>query len=126
MFRRMINLLQSRPLTRGRIALAFGVAIVSDAVQFASGPMGWVVFDQAVDVVAMLLTSLLLGFHPLLLPTFVLELVPGLTMLPTWTACVGAVVVLRKRAGISPAPPDPTAQDGNKKSPDPSGPVIDI
>jgi hypothetical protein len=126
MFRRMINLLRTRPLTRGRIALAFGVAIVSDAAQFASGPLGWAFFDQAVDVIAMVLTSLLLGFHPLLLPTFVVELVPGLTMLPTWTGCVAAVVVLRTRPTATPAPPNLSEHDSNKKSPEPSGPVIDV
>jgi hypothetical protein len=44
----------------------------------------------------MVLTSWLIGFHWLLLPTFVLELVPVLEDLPTWTACTIAVIVLRK------------------------------
>jgi len=45
----------------------------------------------------MVLTSWLIGFHWLLLPTFVLELVPVLEDLPTWTACTIAVIALRKR-----------------------------
>jgi hypothetical protein len=39
----------------------------------------------------------LLGFHPLLLPTFVVEFLPVADMLPTWTGCVALVVALRKR-----------------------------
>ena len=44
------------------------------------------------------LTCAALGFHMLLLPTFVIELVPVADMLPTWTGCTAAVVMLRKRA----------------------------
>jgi len=33
----------------------------------------------------------------LLLPTFVLEVIPIIDMMPTWTACVGIVVGIRKR-----------------------------
>ena len=39
----------------------------------------------------------LIGFHPLLLPTFVLEIVPLADLAPAWTACVAVVVALRKR-----------------------------
>ena len=45
----------------------------------------------------MLLTMRILGFHILLLPTFVVELVPLVDDFPTWTACVAAVIALRKR-----------------------------
>jgi hypothetical protein len=68
-------------LTWPRIILALAVALL----------------DQAIDCVAMALTSWLIGFHWLLLPTFVLELVPVLEDLPTWTACTIAVIALRKR-----------------------------
>ena len=44
----------------------------------------------------------MIGFHWLLLPTFVLELVPVLEDLPTWTACVIAVIALRKREQKTP------------------------
>jgi hypothetical protein len=36
----------------------------------------------------------LIGFHPLLLPTSVLEFLPLADMLPTWTGCVAIVVAL--------------------------------
>jgi hypothetical protein len=52
----------------------------------------------------MALTMCLLGFHVLLLPTFVIELIPVIEDFPTWTACVAAVVALRKR-GEKPVPP---------------------
>jgi hypothetical protein len=42
----------------------------------------------------------LIGFHPLLLPTFVLEFVPLTDMLPTWTGCVALVMRARKRQGV--------------------------
>jgi len=75
------------------------VALAADALQLAMLPLGPIGLlpDEAIDVVAMALTCWLLGFHVLLLPTFALELVPVLGMLPTWTGCVAAVVALRKR-----------------------------
>jgi hypothetical protein len=45
----------------------------------------------------MVLTSWMIGFHWLLLPTFVMEFIPLVDELPTWTACVVLVVALRKR-----------------------------
>ena len=55
-----------------------------------------------------------LGFHPLLLPTFVLEFVPLADMLPSWTVCVAIIVAVRKR------------QQSEIQPPLPPGPVIDI
>ncbi|HXC99478.1 MAG TPA: hypothetical protein VN048_09065 [Verrucomicrobiae bacterium] len=85
-------------LTRRRIVLALMVAVLADGLQFVMGPLGWAFGDQAIDVIAMALTIWALGFHLLLLPTFVVELIPIADMLPTWTACVIAVIALRKRA----------------------------
>jgi hypothetical protein len=93
------------PLTRGRIWFAFTVAVATDAAQLLLGPFGWALPDQFLDIIAMILTSAALGFHMLLLPTFVLELIPGPDMLPTWTACTAAVVMLRKRAQRQTPPP---------------------
>ena len=53
--------------------------------------------DQGLDVLAMALISSAIGFHMLLLPTFVIEFIPGPDMLPTWTACTAAVVMLRRK-----------------------------
>jgi hypothetical protein len=51
----------------------------------------------------MVVISRLIGFHPLLLPTFVLEFIPAADMLPTWTGCVALVTAIRQRQ--QPAPP---------------------
>jgi hypothetical protein len=93
-------------LTRSRIKTAYAVAIATDILQFALGPFGWAFVDEIFDVIALILTTRLLGFHPLLLPTFVLELVPIVDVLPTWTACVALVVAMRKN--------QPPAPDGEQ------------
>ena len=49
--------------------------------------------------------SLILGFHPLFLPTFVLEFIPVADMLPTWTGCVVVAASLRRRAQRADGPP---------------------
>jgi hypothetical protein len=106
-FNRVLQYFQAPPLTRERMAVAFAIAIATDVLQFLLGPMGWAGADQVLDIAAMLLTSRVLGFHPLLLPTFVLEFLPVTDMLPTWTGCVAIVVALRKRQHPSlPPPPD--------------------
>ena len=99
------RVLQAPRITRVRVALALGVAVITDALQFGLGPLGWVIVDQGLDLVAMVLTTWILGFHILLLPTFVVKLVPVVDELPTWTACVIAVIALRKRdQALQPAP----------------------
>jgi hypothetical protein len=98
-------------LTRRRILLAFIVAAVADALQLALGPLGWFLFDEIIDVIAMISIILLLGFHPLLLPTFVVELIPLVDMFPTWTGCVLAVVALKRKQEPPRPPPASPASD---------------
>lgn len=102
-------------LTRFRMVLALGVAMAADGLQLLLGPLGWVFIDPAIDCVATVLLSRIIGFHILLLPTFVVKLVPVLDELPTWTACTAAVIALRKREQNHPPPPPP-----------PEKPIIDI
>lgn len=113
------------PQTRNRARLAIVIAVVADALQLALGPAGWVGLVQAIDVIAMVLTMVVLGFHPLLLPTFVIELFPLVDMAPTWTGCVIAVIALRKASGsATPPPPPPTPmppQIKDAETPPPSG-----
>ena len=97
---------RSPKLTRTRIFLALAVAVFADGLQFFLGPLGWVFGDQAIDCITMILVSWAIDFHILLLPTFVIELVPILEDLPTWTACTIAVIVLRKREQRNIPPPD--------------------
>ena len=108
---------QTPVLTKNRIRLAYIVAVTADASQLILGPLGWVVVDQVIDVIAMVLTVGAIGFHPLLLPTFAVEFIPLIDMLPTWTGCVALVVSLRKKQQAPPASPPP---------PPSTGPVIDV
>jgi len=104
------SLFRAPPLTRLRMVLALGIAVAADGLQLLLGPLGWAFIDQAIDCMAMILVSWVLGFHVLFLPTFVVELVPILEDLPTWSACTVAVIALRKREqqnnSSPPAPPD--------------------
>ena len=101
------RLLRVPTLTRRRIWLALAVAVVADGLQFLMGPVGWVFFDEVIDGIAMIATSWLLGFHLLLLPTFAVEFIPVIDMLPTWTGCVALLITLRKREQAAQAPPPP-------------------
>ena len=101
-------------LTRQRVQLAYAIAVTADVLQLLLGPLGWAFADEILDVAAMILTWRVIGFHPLLLPTFVIEFLPVTDMLPTWTGCVALVVALRTRQQA--ASPPPPAQ----------GPVIDV
>jgi len=102
-------------LTRMRIILALLLAVSADGLQFIFGWVGWAGPDQVIDFVTMFFMSWLLGFHLLFLPTFVVELIPVIEDLPTWTACTAVVIVLRKREQRATPPPPP-----------PERPVIDI
>ncbi|MEI9960550.1 MAG: hypothetical protein WDM76_05270 [Limisphaerales bacterium] len=70
-------------LTRTRIIIALAIAICADGLQLLLGPLGWTFIDQIIDVAAMVLMSWVIGFHLLLLPTFVVEFFPVVDMLPT-------------------------------------------
>jgi len=98
------------PLTRRRMIVALAIAVGADGLQLLLGPLGWAFIDQAIDVIAMLLTIWILGFHVLLLPTFAVELVPLVDELPTWTACTAAVIALRKRELRAAPPAKPTIE----------------
>jgi hypothetical protein len=103
---RLNRMFRAPKLTRTRIILALAVAVFADGLQLLLGPLGWVFVDQTIDCVARVLVSWVIGFHILLLPTFVIELVPVLEDLPTWTACTAAVIALRRREQ-RPTPPPP-------------------
>lgn len=113
--RRYIHRLQTpRRVTPSAIRMAYMCAIATDVAQFLLGPFGWIGADEALDVAATYVISRLVGFHPLLLPTFILEFVPLTDLLPTWTGCVALVVRVRRRQGlVSDDPAD-------------SAPVIDV
>lgn len=117
--------LQTPRLTGARMAFAITVAVAADALQWllaAFGPVGFFV-DEAIDVIAMILTIRTVGFHMLLLPTFILEFIPLAGLLPTWTGCVVAVIALRKREHRCDNPPAaPPSQTSSVKD----QPYIDV
>lgn len=98
MQRWLAPLLRRPPLSPWRVATAFAVAIAVDVTQLLLGPLGWSLADEVLDLLAMVLMVLLLGFDPLLLPTFVIEILPVADALPTWTGCVGLIVARRRRS----------------------------
>jgi hypothetical protein len=105
------SLFRAPPVSRVRLFLALAIAVAADGLQLLLGPLGWAFIDQAIDCVAMVLLSWILGFHVLFLPTFVIELMLVLEDLPTWTACTVAVIVLRKREQRPAPPPEKPAID---------------
>lgn len=97
--RRFVRMQAPPRVTRSNIRTAFALAATVDVAQFLLGPFGWAGLDEVLDAAAMVAMTRLLGFHPLFLPTFVLEFVPFTDMLPTWTGCVILVVRSRRRHG---------------------------
>jgi hypothetical protein len=55
--------------------------------------------DLAIDAVAAVALTRLLGFHWVLLPAFALELIPFVDAAPTWVACAMYVIARRKAEG---------------------------
>jgi hypothetical protein len=78
--------------SKKRLALAFVVAAISDAIGAFTTPLppiGWVV-----DLATALLLFVVLGRQWLLLPGLALEAIPGLGILPFWLLVVGAIAVV--------------------------------
>ena len=100
--------LKKPALTWQRILAALLVAVIADGLQILLLPFAWTFIESALEVVAMAATTWLIGFHPLLLPTAVVEIFPVVDAFPTWTACVIAVIALRRREEkLSPPPGKP-------------------
>jgi hypothetical protein len=99
-------------LTQSRIIGAFVIAIIADLIQFpitaveATGlfTIPGELADFVVDCFVMGATTVLLGFHWMLLPSLLVEVVPGLDLIPTWTGCVAFVVWQRKKQQAQPPP----------------------
>ena len=84
----------SKPLkfSKKRLALAFAIAGISDAIGAFATPLPPIVW--VVDVGTALLLFIVLGRQWLLLPGLALEAIPGLGVLPFWLLVVGAIAVL--------------------------------
>jgi hypothetical protein len=113
-------LFRTKPnLTRQRIWAAYSTAVLADGLQLLLMPFAWTFLDDVIDIVAMALLTITLGFHPLFLPTFIVEVIPGIEMFPTWTACVAVVVAARRREQRAPVQGGPS-RDGSRAD------VIDV
>ena len=78
--------------SKKRLALAFAIAGISDAIGAFATPLPPIVW--VVDFGTALLLFMVLGRQWLLLPGLALEAVPGLGVLPFWLLVVGAIAVL--------------------------------
>jgi ABC-type xylose transport system permease subunit len=92
--------------TAGRVRAARAVAIAADAVQLFVFPAfvgGWVSpVNDAVDLLVGAILVALVGWHWAFLPSFIVELLPGVDLIPTWTAATW--LATRARASSSPVP----------------------
>lgn len=97
-----------------RIRAARTIAVVADAAQIAVIPAfaGGVfsLLNDALDVVVAILMVGLVGWHFAFLPSFVVELIPGLDLVPTWTLAVWFAT--RKGAFDRRGPRTGTGNDG--------------
>jgi hypothetical protein len=78
--------------SKKRLALAFAIAAVSDAIGAFATPLPPVVW--VVDIGTVLLLFMVLGRQWMLLPGLALEAIPGLGVLPFWLLVVGAIALL--------------------------------
>jgi hypothetical protein len=86
---------------------ALGIALFADALQivlfpfFGEGALSPV--NDLLDIAVAWALTRLLGWHWAFLPTFVIELAPGLDLVPTWTLAV--LIVTRQMSPSRPEPP---------------------
>ncbi len=106
-----------------RVRTARLIAIAADVLQiavfplFASGAASPV--NDALDVAVAGAMTWLVGWHWSFLPSFVAELVPGLDLVPTWTA---AALFATRRGGGLVRPPRPGSIDAEVISSEPAPP----
>ena len=77
--------------SRGKLAIAFAVAAVSDVLAMATviaPPL-----QIAVDIVTALILFLILGRRWALLPGLVTEAIPGMGVFPVWVLVVLSIII---------------------------------
>ena len=98
------KLFSTEPVPAARWRFALVVALLADALQLGVAPLfgagALAVPDDVLDLVTALALLLALGPRPRLAAALALELVPGATLLPTWTAVV--LSLPRARAALPP------------------------
>src|SRR6266851_8557594 len=106
--REMIKTLEHR--------LAWMIAIIADTLQIVAAPFfaegGISPLDTGLDVIVAVALTRLLGWHWAFLPTFAAELIPGLDLIPTWTAAVFFVTRQKTAAVEQKAPGAPRTHPG--------------
>jgi hypothetical protein len=100
-------------LTPRRIWTARALAVLVDLVQFALLPAELTPLNNVIDVATGIALYLLVGWHWAFLPTFAVEMVPFVDLVPTWTLAV-AIATRGRLASAAPtvsveppAPPPP-------------------
>lgn len=90
-------------IARWRLRLAWAIAVGTDFLQMVAFPVVWQgaasPVDDALDFVAGISLILLVGWHWSFVPSFLAELVPGLDLVPTWTAAMYVVSRRQRAAG---------------------------
>jgi len=122
--------MQRRTLTTSQVTLAFVVAGIADVIQIPLTALMFSVagapfaecFDITMGIAVFVLLSIVLGFHWAMLPLFILEVIPALDVLPSWTAYVAYVVWSRKKEGAH-GPPSIDAIEVQSVQPTP-GPSV--
>lgn len=78
--------------TPGRVKAARIIAMAADVIQIGGFPAflpGYASpFDDVLDVAVGVALTWLVGWHWSFLPGFLIELVPGMDLVPTWTAAI--------------------------------------
>lgn len=96
----------SLTIAPGRVRAARLLAVAADIVQivvfplFAPGVAS--PFNNVLDLLVAVAMVWLIGWHWAFLPSFFVELVPGLDLVPTWTAAVFFVTRAKTPAPDSP------------------------
>ncbi len=106
-------------LTPRRIWTARALAVLVDLVQFALLPVELTPLNNVIDVATGIALYVLLGWQWAFLPTFAVEMVPFVDLVPTWTLAVA--IATRGRTAPAPAvtvepaappPPPPSLPPG--------------
>lgn len=106
-------------ISTNRARLALGLALLADALQLGALPFFvWGAaspWNDALDLAMAAAMVALLGWHWAFLPSFVAELIPLASLVPTWTAAV--LIVARGHLGsgapeVSVVPPSAAAPRG--------------
>ncbi|HEY7863456.1 MAG TPA: hypothetical protein VIE39_07350 [Thermoanaerobaculia bacterium] len=104
----------------GRVRAARWLAVAADFLQIVALPFflpgvasPW---NNALDVGVAILMTRLVGWHWAFLPGFFAEMVPGLNIVPTWTAAVFyATRHMPASAPVMSAPPPPASTPAGGK-----------